>query len=432
MTKKERRKHLLRRRALPILMAVVMILTMGFLPSGNASASIPTINYAKLPPAYASGYHAYKCIDISNWQGALTKSQFKKLKSKGISDVIVRVGYTRWASFLRFKDASYKENITNAYAAGLKVGAYYYSQAKTEKQAVKEANKTIKLLKKYKSKITLPVAFDYEFEGRLSSRRSSKLKSANAKICAAFCDKVKKAGYTPMVYAATGQLENYLNTPWLEKKYKIWAANFMRNTSHTTGYDGKMYMWQFSDSGRFGTSVTDTDRVDLNYIFVKKTGEWVKMSNGKYKYREDGVYLTSQWLELDGKKYYLNSSGYRVTGYKKIGNYYYGFDSNGVMYKDTKAVINGKTYKFLKNGRSILYRVKVVNVSDGLAYRTGPSTSSKYKTVGKYDPGYRFNVVRTSGDWFLACSGEGKGCWSLSQEDGTTYLEIKTAYPLEQ
>ena len=152
MTKKERRKHLLRRRALPILMAVVMVLTMGFLPSGNASASIPTINYAKLPPAYASGYHAYKCIDISNWQGALTKSQFKKLKSKGISHVIVRVGYTRWASFLRFKDASYKENITNAYAAGLKVGAYYYSQAKTEKQAVKEANKTIKLLKKYKSK----------------------------------------------------------------------------------------------------------------------------------------------------------------------------------------------------------------------------------------------------------------------------------------
>ena len=86
-----------------------------------------------------------------------------------------------------------------------------------------------------------------------------------------------------MVYAATGQLENYLNTPWLEKKYKIWAANFMRNTSHTTGYDGKMYMWQFSDSGRFGTSVTNTDQVDLNYIFVKKTGEWVKMSNGKYK-----------------------------------------------------------------------------------------------------------------------------------------------------
>ena len=76
MTKKERRKHLLRRRALPILMAVVMILTMGFLPSGNASASIPTINYAKLPPAYASGYHAYKCIDISNycsgWNGTDT------------------------------------------------------------------------------------------------------------------------------------------------------------------------------------------------------------------------------------------------------------------------------------------------------------------------------------------------------------------------
>lgn len=110
----------MKKRVIPILIAVVMTLTTGFLPVNTTHAAV---NNANIPKTYQSGYQIYKCIDISNWQGVISKSQFQKLKAKGVSRVIVRVGYTKWASFLRFSDASYKKNIENAYAAGLKVGA---------------------------------------------------------------------------------------------------------------------------------------------------------------------------------------------------------------------------------------------------------------------------------------------------------------------
>ncbi|MBQ9014762.1 MAG: hypothetical protein IJ109_01455 [Firmicutes bacterium] len=413
------------KRFLPVLIALLMAVTTGFLPVNQASAAV---NHAKIPSDYQSGYKVYTCIDISNWQGVISKNQFKKLKAKGVTHVIVRVGYTQWASFLRFADASYKKNIDNAYAAGLKVGAYYYSQAKTTKEAKKEAKKTIKLLKNYKSKITLPVAFDWEWGGRLNARWAKKNgKAKNTKICQAFCKQIKAAGYTPMVYASSSVLINYLNRDTLHKQYKIWVAHYTGGKA--TGYAKPMYMWQYSSTAQFGKSLTNTTNVDVNYLFVKLKGKWVKASNGKYKYKVGGEYLKSEWLTLDGKTYYLDSSGYRVTGYQKIGDYHYGFNGSGVMYKSTTAKIGGSTYKFAASGRSVLYTVKVVNVSDGLAYRTGPSTSSKYKTKGKYAKNNTFDVVRTSGSWYQAGSGKGNGYWSLSGEDGKTYLKKTISYP---
>lgn len=408
--------------ALPILIAVCMVFSTAFVPGQEASAAV---NSAKLPSAYQSGYTVYKCIDISNWQGVISKKQFKALKKKGITHVIVRVGYTKWASFLRFSDASYKKNITNAHAAGLKVGAYYYSQAKSQKEARKEAEKTIKLLKNYKSKITLPVAFDWEWGGRLNAKWARKNgKAANTKICQAFCDKIKSAGYKPMVYASSSVFINYLNRNTLHSKYKIWMAHYTGGKA--TDYAKPMYMWQYSSTATLGKSLTNTKYVDINYLFVKKNGKWVKQSNGKYKYKQDGTYLKSQWVTVKNKKYYLDANGYRTTGYHKIGNYYYGFNSSGVMYKSQTASIGGKKYKFLGNGRSVLYSAKVVNVSDGkLAYRTGPSTSSKYKTMGYYSKGKVIDVVRTSGSWVQA----GNKYWSLSKEDGKAYLTRTVSYP---
>ena len=76
----------------------------------------------------------------------------------------------------------------------------------------------------------------------------------------------------------------------------------------------------------------------------------------------------------------------------------------------------------------MLYTAKVSNVSDGkLAYRTGPSTSSKYKTAGYYELGKTIKIVRVKGDWVQAAN----GYWTLSREDDTEYLITKKVYPLQ-
>lgn len=268
MKGKRNRRETIMKRALPILMAVCMVLTTAFLPGQAALAK--SINTAKIPSAYKSGYHVYKCIDISNWQGALTVNQFKYLKEKkGITHVIIRVGYTTQRFFSRHADASYKTNINNAYAAGMKVGVYYYSQAKSVKEAKKEADKTIKLLKKYKKKITLPVAFDWEWGKRLNAKWAKKNgKKKNTKICQAYCKKIKKAGYTPMIYASSSVLINYLDRNTLHSKYKIWVANYTNGKA--TEYKKPMYMWQYSSTAKLGKKYTNTTYVDVNYVFVKK------------------------------------------------------------------------------------------------------------------------------------------------------------------
>ena len=407
------------RKATVLLMALVMIAAAGFAPSGQSHAA--GVNSAAIPSQYA-GYATYKCIDISNWQGVLTVNQFKKLKSqKGITHVIVRVGYTSMTLFWRHADASYKQNISNAHAAGLKVGAYYYSQAKSVTEARKEADKTIELLRCVKKKITMPVAFDWEWGRRLNAKWARKNgKAANTKICEAYCQKIKAAGYTPMIYASSSVLANYLDRNTLHKKYKIWVAHYTGGKA--TNYAKPMYMWQFSSTARLGKSLTNTTNVDINYVFVKRNGKWVKSSNGKFRYKVGGTYLRSQWLNLAGKKYYLDAEGYRVTGYKKIGYYYYGFDSAGAMITGKTVKIGKKTYKFLSNGRSVLYTGKV-SVSDYLSYKTGPGVN--YSRAGKYPNGKVLDIVRVSGNWAMA----GNGYWSCVKEGKKTYIKRIVSYP---
>ena len=66
---------------------------------------------------------------------------FNKVKADGIDFVYVRVGYTGYTKkklSLNY-DPNYQENITNALAAGLRVGVYWYSQALNEEEALQEA-----------------------------------------------------------------------------------------------------------------------------------------------------------------------------------------------------------------------------------------------------------------------------------------------------
>lgn len=64
-----------------------------------------------------------KGIDVSTWQGNI---DFSKVKAAGIDFVIIRAGYGREISQ---KDKYFEQNYKNAKAAGLNVGAYWYSYA---------------------------------------------------------------------------------------------------------------------------------------------------------------------------------------------------------------------------------------------------------------------------------------------------------------
>lgn len=188
---------------------------------------------------------ARKGIDVSKWQGEI---DWNKAKNQGVEFAIIRVGARDAFSGEIGYDTYYEKNIEGAIAAGIRVGVYIFSQAITEEEAIEEAEYLLARI--YKYNITLPLVLDYEYrstssglDGRLYHANLSKDKATN--ICLAFCNRVRQAGYTPMVYANKSMLMNQLNYTTLEQNARIWLAHYTTSTN----YIGKYDFWQYSSTG---------------------------------------------------------------------------------------------------------------------------------------------------------------------------------------
>ena len=240
-------------------------------------------------------------IDVSYHNGAV---DFKKVKNAGVKYVIMRVGYRGYSSVGNIKgDTKFETYIKDAHAAGLDIGAYFYSQAVTEAEARAEADFVINQLKPYQSYVTMPVAFDYEFaevsSGRLDSAWNNgtlnKTKMTNNAI--AFCERVKQAGYEPMVYANKSFLSEQLDHNKLEQRYQIWMANY---TTKTT-YAGEYSIWQYASKGSVaGVSST---YVDCNFLY---SNGFSVSSLGDYVYTGSAI-KPSVTVSANGKTLKLNT-----------------------------------------------------------------------------------------------------------------------------
>ena len=215
----------------------------GCLPSSTTS-STPTPNNTSLPK---------KCIDVSYWQGKISQANWAKVK-KTCGYAICRASYTSQSKFSLSQDSTFATNFTNAKAAGLKVGAYHYSQAITVAEAKKEAEFLCNILKNYTP--TFYVVCDFEYGGRLNSKIGKKASD----IANAFCDVVKAHGYQPCIYANTSTLNTALTKP----KYPVWVAQYASSCT----YKGAKVMWQYTSSGSVdGIS----GKVDLSYVYSEPT-----------------------------------------------------------------------------------------------------------------------------------------------------------------
>ena len=200
-----------------------------------------------------------KCIDVSYWQGKISQANWEKIR-KSCGYAICRTSYTSQSKFSLGADSTFATNFTNAKAAGLKVGAYHYSQAITVAEAKAEAEFMCNILKNYTP--TFYVVCDFEYGGRLSSKIGKKASD----IANAFCDVVKAHGYSPCIYANTSTLNSNLTNP----KYPVWVAQY----NDTCTYKGSKVMWQYTSKGRVdGISAANTNsksaNVDLSHVYAE-------------------------------------------------------------------------------------------------------------------------------------------------------------------
>ena len=97
-------------------------------------------------------------IDVSYWQGNPDLSAFKTFKNAGWDFIIARIGYA--SSGQRYPDSTFETNYKNSNSAGLRIGAYFYSNARSAAEGKAEANYVISLLQG--KALNLPVFIDVE------------------------------------------------------------------------------------------------------------------------------------------------------------------------------------------------------------------------------------------------------------------------------
>lgn len=143
-----------------------------------------------------SSYTVRQGVDISRHDGEV---DWKKMKKSGFDFVILRAAYRGYQSGILHTDERFHENIRGAAAAGLDIGVYVFSQAVSEAEALEEAELVLSLIDGYD--ISLPVVFDPENIGWEEARTDTVSGEQFTQNTIAFCNRIRQAGYEPMVYA---------------------------------------------------------------------------------------------------------------------------------------------------------------------------------------------------------------------------------------
>ena len=199
---------------------------------------------------------SHKGIDVSKYQGNI---DWTKVKNSNVEYAFLRTGYRSYGAGLITNDSNFKQNLQGASSAGIDVGVYFYSQAINTTEAIEEAQYVLDQVKGYN--VNYPIVVDIEEILNDTYRQQNLTSEELTNICIAFCEKIKSAGYTPMIYS---NLKYYVAKLNLEKltSYEKWYASY--DTSLYFPYD--ISIWQYSQSG---TVDGITGKVDLNISFKK-------------------------------------------------------------------------------------------------------------------------------------------------------------------
>lgn len=210
-------------------------------------------------------------VDVSTYQGwinwPVVADALKKVNGGNEKAfVIVRAGF---GNSTTQEDKQFKANYDGAKAAGLPVGAYWYSYASGPTDAQREAQACIKVLNG--RKFDYPIWYDIEYEPVIINQS----KESRTACCKAFCEEIKKAGYKTGIYCSRDFITSKLNYAELEG-YDLWVAAYTGGNNPGAvpiPYD----MWQYSSRNQlnipgFGKSL-DCNIAYKDYVSDEEDGE---------------------------------------------------------------------------------------------------------------------------------------------------------------
>lgn len=271
-----------------------------------------------------------KGIDVSNYQSS------NKVQSYSSDKFMFSQLGGYYGGYINDHSLSYDSQVSTANAQGVRAHTYIYSEFSGRAQADE-------MLNYYLPKITTPkgsiVALDVESG---SPDTDSVLYALN---------RVKEAGYTPVIYGTVNFLSSHIDLTAITNQYPLWEASYP-NCEVTTEPDYSIFnswdnvaLYQFTSTYEYGgmdasvdlTGITDNGYTKNTNPTVTAPQETSTASRGTYT-DDDGTVITledgtfhmdrglSVWYyaghSYSGNNYYSGESVHYF-GYVKVGQYVY-------------------------------------------------------------------------------------------------------------
>ena len=175
-------------------------------------------------------------IDVSVFQDWI---DWAAVAQDNVRFAFIRAGGRFGVSGTIYDDSRFDENMRGATSNGISAGAYFFTQAVNEQEAVEEANYLISHVRPYN--VSMPLVIDTEYLA--NGRHNNLTAQQRTNVIKAFCQTIANSGYTPMIYGSTSWLNNQLIMSQLAQ-YKVWVAQYY----HRVTYGGSYTCWQNTSS----------------------------------------------------------------------------------------------------------------------------------------------------------------------------------------
>ena len=216
-----------------------------------------------LESAYCSGTDVLaKGIDVSRWNhqidtasGEYLPLDWGAIKAQGVDFVILKAGSTKSGI-----EPTFLMDYEGARAAGLEVGAYFYTYSTTLEGIEKDARDLLSYIKG--KKFEYPIYLDLE-DPSLSSLGKNNLSA----MCEAFLCTLQENGYYAGLYTNHTWLTTILDTARMVTLFDLWYARYPLSEKPTWNeekYGKQLGMWQYTESGEIDGL---EGSFDLNYAY---------------------------------------------------------------------------------------------------------------------------------------------------------------------
>ncbi|WP_367925042.1 SpoIID/LytB domain-containing protein, partial [uncultured Ruthenibacterium sp.] len=227
----------------------------------------------EIPKVVLNGVYG---IDVSKHQGEI---DWNKVAASGVSFAIIRAVGCYENSRTSYIDPYFETNVRNAKAAGLNVGVYIYSLAKSTDEMVAQVNfflnsAEMKRLNASGIKFDYPVYIDYEntlvCEGTTYAERTNIVRTGMVVL--------DQNGYYPGFYTYHSFMSQFDVKGLVNEGYDFWYARYPMvpnpdvNPSTTYNLGFEVGMWQYCSDGNTNPDMkpyVDGIRtaVDLNRVY---------------------------------------------------------------------------------------------------------------------------------------------------------------------